>query len=126
MASSCSTDHHCKFNSNIVLMFQDVNVTNSVLSALLSKISSPYTPPKFLKWFHSGKLREIRRPFFDLNNEKWNPLNSQRIARKLLNLPPLAINHAKFARFLLNSTNPCSPTVPQRCYSKSHEIRSIR
>ena len=87
---------------------------------------SVYPPPKFLKWSHSGKLCEIRRPFFDLNNEKWNPLNSQRIARKSLNSPPLAINHAKFAQFLLNSTNPCSPTVPQCFYSKSREIRSIR
>ena len=108
-------------------MFQDVNVTNSALSALLSKISKVrIPPPKFLKWSHSGKLREIRRPFFDLNNEKWNPLNSQRIARKSLNSPPLPMNHAKFAQFLLNSTNPCSPTVPQRFYSKSREIRSIR
>ena len=24
MANSCSTDHHCKFNNNIVLMFQNV------------------------------------------------------------------------------------------------------
>ena len=65
-------------------------------------------PPKVLKWPpHSGKSREIRRPFL------WNPLNLQRIARKSLNSPPLARNHAKFARFLLCSTNPCSPTVPQ-------------
>ena len=55
-------------------------------------------PPKVFKTApHFGKLREIRRPFFDLNTEKWNPLNSQRIARKLLNSPPLAMNHAKFA-----------------------------
>ena len=87
---------------------------------------SVYPPPKFLKWSHSGKLREIRRPFFDFNNEKWNPLNSQRIARKSLNSPPLPMNHAKFVQFLLNSTNPCSPTVPQRFYSKSRKIRSIR
>ena len=114
MANSRSTDHYCKFNNNIVLMFQNVNVTNFALFALLSKISKVCISPQSFKMApHSGKLREIRRPFFDLNNEKWNPLNSQRITRKLLNSPPLAMNHANFARFLLNSINPCSPTVPQ-------------
>ena len=61
---------------------------------------SVYPPQSFKMAPHSGKLREIRQPFFDLNNEKWNLLNSQRIARKSLNSPPLTVNHAKFARFL--------------------------
>ena len=29
MTNSCSTDHHCKFNNNIALMFQNVNVAKS-------------------------------------------------------------------------------------------------
>ena len=70
-------------------------------------------PLKYQKTHNFGKFREIRLPFFDLNNEKWNPLNSQRITRKSLNPPPPVMNHAKFARFLKNPTNPCSPTVPQ-------------
>ena len=108
-------------------MFQNVNVTKSAPLALLTIYQKSLYPPKvFLNCPHFGKLREIRRPFFDLNNEKWNPLNSQRIVRKSLNSPPLAMNHAKFVRFLLNSTNPCSPTVPQRFYSKYRKIRSIR
>ena len=57
-------------------------------------------PLKYQKTHNFGKFREIRLPFFDLNNEKWNPLNSQRITRKSLNPPPPVMNHAKFARFL--------------------------
>ena len=115
MANSCSTDHHCKFNNNIVLVFQNVNATNSAPFVLLSKISKVRISPQSFKNGppHSGKLREIRRPFFDSNNEKWNPLNSQQITRKSLNSPHPVMNHAKFARFLKNTTNPCSPTVPQ-------------
>ena len=36
MANSCSTDHNCKFNNNIVLMFQDINVVKSAPFALLT------------------------------------------------------------------------------------------
>ena len=57
-------------------------------------------PLKYQKTHNFGKFREIRLPFFDLNNEKWNPLNSQRITRKSLNPPPPVMNHAKFVRFL--------------------------
>ena len=108
-------------------MFQDVNVANSALFALLSKISKVRIfPQSFLKWPHSGKLRKIRRPFFDLNNEKWNPQISQQIARKSLNSPPSTINYVKSVQFLLNHINPCSPTVPQPFYSKSRKIHPIR
>ena len=66
-------------------------------------LKNPCIPPKISKGHNFGKLREIRLPFFDLNNEKWNPLNSQRITRKSLNSPPTVMNHAKFARFLKKS-----------------------
>ena len=90
-------------------------------SRISRMLKNPCIPPKISKSHNFGKLREIRLPFFDLNNEKWNPLNSQRITRKSLNSPPTVMNHAKFARFLKkkkkkkkkNPTNPCSPTVPQ-------------
>ena len=115
------------FNNNIVLMFQNVSVTKSAPFALLTIYQKSLYPPKvFLNCPHFGKLHEICRPFFDLNNEKWNPPISQQIARKSLNLPPPTMNHAKSAQFLLNPTNPCSPTVPQPFYSKSRKIRSIR
>ena len=108
-------------------MFQDVNVAKSAPFALLTKYQkSLYPPQSFQNCPHFGKIREIRRPFVDLNNEKWNPQISQQIARKSLNSPPPTMNHAKSARFSLNPTNPCSLTVPQPFYSKSREIRSIR
>ena len=66
-------------------------------------VKNPCIPPKISKSHNFGKLREIRLPFFDLNNEKWNPLNSQRITRKSLNSPPPVSNHAKFAQFLQKS-----------------------
>ena len=108
-------------------MFQDVNVAKSAPFALLTEYQkSLYPPQSFQNCPHFGKLREIRRPFFDLNNEKWNPQISQQIARKSFKSPPPTMNHAKSVRFSLNPTNPCSLTVPQPFYSKSREIRSIR
>ena len=108
-------------------MFQNVNVAKSAPFALLTIYQKSLYPPKVFKIApHFGKLRKIRRPFFDLNNEKWNPPISQQIARKSLNSPPSTMNHAKSTQFLLNPTNPCSPTVPQPFYSKSRKIRSIR
>ena len=69
-------------------------------SRISRMLKNPCIPPKISKSHNFGKLREIRLPFFDLNNEKWNPLNSQRITRKSLNSPPTVVNHAKFAQFL--------------------------
>ena len=126
MANSCSTDHHCTFNNNIVLMFQDINVAKSAPFVLLTIYQNPCIPPKYSKCPHFSKLREIRWPFFNLNHEKWNPQISQQIARKSLNSPPTTTNHAKFVRFSLHPTNPCPLTVPQRFYSKSRKIRPIR
>ena len=107
-------------------MFQNVNVAKSAPFALLTIYQKSLYPPKLLKLPLFGKLREIRQPFFDLNNDKWNPPISEQIARKSLNSPPSTMNYAKSAQFLSNPTNPCSPTVPQPFYSKSCEIRSIR
>ena len=91
-----------------------MNDAKSAPFAHIPYVENPCIPPKISKSHNFGKSHEIRLPFFDLNNEKWNPLNSQRITRKSLNSPPPVMNHAKFARFLKNLTNPCSPTVPQR------------
>ena len=44
---------------------------------------------------------------------------------KIAQFAAQTMNHVKSAQFLLNPTNPCSPTVPQPFYSKSREIRSI-
>ena len=77
-------------------MFQNVNVAKSAPFALLTIYQKSLYPPKVFKLPPFRQIRKIRRPFFDLNNEKWNPLNSQRIAQKSLTSPPLAINHAKY------------------------------
>ena len=62
-------------------------------------VTNPCIPPKISKSHNFGKLREIRLPFFDLNNEKWNPLK-------------FTANYAKIAQF----------ATPSR---KSREIRTI-
>ena len=126
MANSCSTDHHCKFNNNIVLMFQNVNTKNPRYSRYCPNIKSRISPQSLKNGPPILQITRNSPTIFDLNNEKWNPLNSQRITRKSLNSPPLAMNHANFARFLLNSINPCSPTVPQLFTAKFREIRSPR
>ena len=46
MANSCSTDHHCKFNNNFILMFQNVNVAKSAPFALLTIYQKSLYPPK--------------------------------------------------------------------------------
>ena len=114
MANSCSTDHNCKFNNNIVLMFQNMNVAKSAPFVLLTIYQKNHvSPPKYSKSPRFGKLCEIRQPFFDLDHEKWKPQISQQIARNSLSSPITTANHAKSARFSLISTIPCSLSVPQ-------------
>ena len=94
-------------------MFQDMNVTKSAPSALLTIYQKSMYPPKVVKKPLFGKLREIRRPFLDLDHENWKPQISQQIARNLLNSPITMVNHAKSVRFLLISTNSLFLSVPQ-------------
>ena len=49
MANSCSTDHNCKSNNNIVLMFQDINVAKSAPFVLLTIYQKSLYPPKISK-----------------------------------------------------------------------------
>ena len=65
-------------------------------------------PPKVVKRPHFSKLREIHRPFFDLDHEKWKPQILQRIAQNPLNSPTHTANHAKLVQFTLISNIPCS------------------
>ena len=60
-----------------------MNDAKSAPFAHIPYVKNPCIPPKISKSHNFGKLREIRLPFFDLNNEKWNPLNSQRITQKI-------------------------------------------
>ena len=83
--------------------------------ALLTKYQKSLYPPKVFKIApHFGKLREMEPSNFTANCVKIAQFAAQ------------TMNHAKSAQFLLNPTNPCSPTVPQPFYSKSRKIRSIR
>ena len=130
MANSCSTDHHCKFNNNIVLMFQNVNVAKSAPFALLTIYQKSLYPPKFLKLPHSGKLRKIRRPFFDLNNDKWNPPISQQIARKSLNFATLNNELREICAILVKSYQSllpnCTPTFLQQISLNSLNSQILR
>ena len=103
-----------------------MNDAKSAPSAHTPYVKNPCIPPKISKSHNFGKLREIRLPFFDLNNEKWNPLNSQRITRKSLNSPPPVANHAKFAQFLQKSHQSLLPNCTPIFCSKFREIRSLR
>ena len=79
-------------------MFQDINVAKSAPFALLTKIPKILVSPQsFQNCPYFGKLRKIRRPFFDLNNEKWKPQISQQIARNSRNSPTTTANDAKSA-----------------------------
>ena len=49
MTNSCSTDHNCKFNNNMVLIFQDMNVAKSAPSVLLTIYQKSMYPPKVVK-----------------------------------------------------------------------------
>ena len=51
---------------------------------------------------------QIRRPFFDLDHEKWKPQILQRIAQNPLNSPTHTANHVKLVQFMLISKIPCS------------------
>ena len=95
-------------------MFQDMNVAKSAPFALLTIYQkSMYPPPKYSKGPRFDKLRKIRRPFFDLDHEKWKPQISQQIAQNSLNLPITTANHTKSTPLSLISTIPCSLSVPQ-------------
>ena len=69
-------------------MFQNVNVAKSAPIRAINLPKILVSPQSFQNCPPFGKLHEIRRPFFDLNHEKWNPPISQQIVRKSLNSPP--------------------------------------
>ena len=94
-------------------MFQDINVAKSAPFALLTIYQKSMYPPKVFKRPPFQQICKIRRPFFDLDHEKWKPQISQQIARNSLNSPITTANHAKSVRLSLISTIPCSLSVPQ-------------
>ena len=108
-------------------MFQNVNATNSALFALLSKYQKSVYPPKVLKM--APPFLQITRnspTIFRFEQREMEPSKFTANYAKIAQFATLAMNHANCVRFLLNSINPCSPTVPQLFTAKFREIRSPR
>ena len=123
-------------------MFQNVNVAKSAPFALLTiyqkKIRTiraiNYIPKK--KSLYPPKVFKIAPPLwqitrnsptiFRFEQREMEPSNFTANCAKIAQFAAQTMNHAKSAQFLLNPTNPCSPTVPQPFYSKSRKSRSIR
>ena len=127
MANSCSTDHHCKLNNNIVLMFQNVNATNSALFALLSKISKVRISPQSFK--NGPPFRQITQ----------NSPTIFRFEQREMEPSKFTVNYAKIAQFATPSHESCEfrailvkfyksllPNCTPTFYSKFREIRSLR
>ena len=126
MANSCSTDHNCKFNNNIVLMFQDINVAKSAPFTLLTIYQKSMYPPKVFK---RPLFRQITR----------NSPTIFRFGPREMETSNFTANCAKFAQFANHHGEPheihaiianfyhplllkCTPIF----YSKSRKIRPIR
>ena len=107
-------------------MFQNVNVAKSAPFALLTIYQKFLYPPKVLKVAPFWQITRNSPTIFRFEQRKMEPSNFTANCVKIAQFAAQTINHAKSAQFLLNPTNPCSPTVPQPFYSKSSEIRSIR
>ena len=108
-------------------MFQNVNVAKSAQFALLTIYQKSLYPPKvFLKLPPFRQIMQNSPNIFQFKQREMEPSNFTANCAKIAQFAAQTMNHAKSARFLLNPTNPCSPTVPQPFYSKSREIRSIR
>ena len=107
-------------------MFQNVNVAKSAPFALLTIYQKSLYPPKFLKLPPLWQITRNSPTIFRFKQREMEPSNFTVNCAKIAQFPAQTMNHAKSVQFLLNPTNPCSPTVPQPFYSKSREIRSIR
>ena len=116
-----------------------MNDAKSAPFAYMVKAKKSMYSPKVSKSPHFGKLCEIRRPFFNLDHEKWKPQILQRIAQNLLNSPTNTANHTKLAQYTLISEIPCSLSKTAiftanhaksaqfaNPYSESHGISQIR
>ena len=107
-------------------MFQNVNVAKSAPFALLTICQNPCIPPKFLKLPPFRQIMRNSPTIFRFEQREMELSHFTANCVKIAQFAARTMNHAKSAQFLLNPTNPCSPTVPQPFYSKSREIRSIR
>ena len=138
MANSCSADHNCKFNNNIVLMFQDINVAKSAPSAILTiyqKSMYPSILTIYQKSMYPPKVFK-RPPFRQIMR---NLPTIFRFGPREMETSNFTANCAQFAQFANHHGEPreiraiianfyhslllkCTPTF----YSKSRKIRPIR
>ena len=107
-------------------MFQNVNVAKSAPFALLTIYQKSLYPPKVLKLPPYWQITRNSPTIFQFEQREMETSNFTANCAKIAQFATPNINHVKSAQFLLNPTNPCSPTVPQPFYSKSRKIRSIR
>ena len=96
-----------------------MNDVKSAPFAHIPYVKNPCISPKISKSHNFGKLHKIRRPFFDSNDEKWNPLNSQRITRKSLNSPPPVMEGGQAFKAIYVPKTP--PSLIQSILKAAHD-----
>ena len=83
-------------------------------------------PLKHQKTHNFGKFREIRLPFFDLNNEKWNPLKFTANYAKIVQSATPSHESREIRAILEKSHQSLLPNGTPAFCSKFREIRSLR
>ena len=126
MANSCSTDHNCKLNNNIVLMFQDINVAKSAPFARLTiSQKSMYSP----KVFKRPPFRQITRNLPTISLFGPRGMETSNFTANCVKFAQFANHHGELreirviiANFYHSLLLKCTPTF----YSKSRKIHPIR
>ena len=94
-------------------MFQNVNVAKSAPFALLTIYQKSLYPPKVFKLPPFRQITRNSPTIFRFEQREMEPSNFTANHAKIAQFATQTMNHAKSVQFLLNPTNPCSPTVPQ-------------
>ena len=94
-------------------MFQNVNVAKSAPFALLTIYQKSLYPPKVFKLPPFRQITRNSPTIFRFEQREIEPSNFTANHAKIAQFAAQTINHVKSTQFLLNPTNPCSPTVPQ-------------
>ena len=95
-------------------MFQNVNVAKSAPFALLTIYQKSLYPPKVLKLPPFRQITRNSPTIFQFKKREMEPSNFTANCAKIAQFAAQTMNHAKSAQFLLNHTNPCSPTFLQQ------------
>ena len=106
-------------------MFQNVNVAKSAPIRAINLPKILVSPQSFQNCPPLWQITRNLPTIFRFEQREMEPSNFTANCAKIAQFAAQTMNHAKSAQFLLNPTNPCSPTVPQPFYSKSRKIRSI-